>query len=58
MNCHSTGHFEQEKMDIKKDKRGMVVISGAEIKKATNAKELFALFEQGSGNRHTASTSE
>ena len=45
-------------MDIKKDKRGMVTIGGAEIKKATNAKELYALFDQGSKSRHTASTSE
>ncbi|KAI0243233.1 hypothetical protein LSAT2_022049 [Lamellibrachia satsuma] len=50
------GSNTDEKMDIKKDKRGMVVISGAETKKASSAKELYALFEQGSSNRHTAST--
>jgi hypothetical protein len=44
-------------MDIKKDKKGLVYVQGAVIKEATNAKELFALFEEGSRNRHTASTS-
>lgn len=48
----------QEKMDIKKDKKGMVYVQGAIVKQANNAKELYALFEEGSKNRHTASTSE
>ena len=33
-------------------------IQGAVVKDARNAKELFALFEEGSINRHTASTSK
>ena len=45
-------------MDIKKDKKGMVVIQGAEIKAARNSKDLMALFEEGSVNRHTACTSK
>ena len=36
----------------------MVVVMGSEVKEARNAKELFALFDQGTQNRHTASTSE
>ena len=48
----------QDKLDIKKDKKGMVVVNGAEIKKADSSKELFALFEAGSANRHVASTSK
>ena len=44
-------------MEIKKDKKGMVMVQGSEIKAAHNAKELNALFELGSKNRHTASTS-
>ena len=49
---------EQEKLEIKKDKKGMVVVMGSEVKEARNSKELFALFDQGTQNRHTASTSE
>lgn len=48
----------QEKLDIKKDKKGMVVVQGAVVKQATNSKELFALFEEGTKNRHVASTSK
>ena len=47
----------QEKLEIKKDKKGMVYVQGSIVKSARNAKELFALFEEGSTNRHTASTS-
>ncbi|ESO96357.1 hypothetical protein LOTGIDRAFT_144011, partial [Lottia gigantea] len=47
---------EEDRLDIKKDKKGMVVIQGSVLKKASNAKELFALFEEGSKNRHVAST--
>ena len=47
----------QEKMDIKKDKKGMVVIQGSEVKAARNSKELYSLFEEGSKSRHVASTS-
>ncbi|XP_053405776.1 uncharacterized protein LOC123566477 isoform X3 [Mercenaria mercenaria] len=47
---------EDDKLDIKKDKKGMVYIQGSIVKRAGNAKELFALFEEGSTNRHVAST--
>ena len=45
-------------MEIKKDKKGLVYVQGAEVKPARNAKELFALFEAGSKTRHTAATSK
>ena len=48
----------QERLDIKKDQKGMVFIQGSVVKTASNNKELLALFEEGSKNRHTASTSE
>ena len=48
----------QERMDIKKDKKGLVFVQGSVVKEAQNSKELFALFEEGSKNRHTASTSK
>lgn len=47
----------QDKLEIKKDKKGLVYVQGAALKEASNAKELNALFEEGSKNRHTASTS-
>lgn len=50
------GTSDEEKMEIKKDKRGLVYVQGSVIKDAHNAKELMALFEEGSKNRHTAST--
>ena len=46
------------KLDIKKDKKGMVFINGSVIQEAGNSKELYGLFEEGSSNRHVASTSE
>ena len=49
--------LQAEKLEIKKDKKGMVVVAGSEVKEARNPKELFALFDQGTQNRHTASTS-
>ncbi|KAH3836988.1 hypothetical protein DPMN_110365 [Dreissena polymorpha] len=48
----------QEKLEIKKDKKGLVYVQGAIVKPARNSKELFALFEEGSTNRHVASTSK
>ncbi|XP_057300384.1 early endosome antigen 1-like [Hydractinia symbiolongicarpus] len=44
------------RLDIKKDKKGMVVVSGAVIRDATNAEELMQIFEEGSSSRHIAST--
>ncbi|KAL8610796.1 hypothetical protein ACOMHN_016779 [Nucella lapillus] len=48
--------YDEDKLDIKKDKKGMVFVQGAVVKEATNSKELFALFEEGSKNRHVACT--
>ncbi|XP_076443264.1 uncharacterized protein LOC143281879 [Babylonia areolata] len=48
--------YDEDKLDIKKDKKGMVFVQGSAVKAATNAKELYALFEEGSKNRHVAST--
>ncbi|XP_051876604.1 uncharacterized protein si:dkey-96l17.6 [Pristis pectinata] len=44
------------KLEIKKDKKGSVYIQGAEVKEVTSAEMLYALFEQGCINRHTAAT--
>ncbi|KPP58064.1 hypothetical protein Z043_124148, partial [Scleropages formosus] len=45
-----------KKIEIKKDKKGLVFAHGAETKEAASAEELFALFEQGCANRHIAAT--
>ncbi|KAI1900042.1 hypothetical protein AGOR_G00045930 [Albula goreensis] len=44
------------KIEIKKDKKGLVFAQGAETMGAGTAEELFALFEQGCANRHIAAT--
>ncbi|XP_065672562.1 kinesin-related protein 2 isoform X3 [Hydra vulgaris] len=47
---------DPDKLDIKKDKKGMVVVSGAIVKEAFSAEELMDIFEKGSSARHVAST--
>lgn len=46
-----------KRIEMKKDKKGLVFAQGAETKEAASASELFALFEQGCANRHIAATS-
>ncbi|XP_066509738.1 uncharacterized protein [Hoplias malabaricus] len=45
-----------KRIEIKKDKKGLVFAQGAETKEAASAGELFALFEQGCANRRIAAT--
>ncbi|XP_002122612.2 uncharacterized protein LOC100187504 [Ciona intestinalis] len=52
----ASGGGDSAKLDIKKDKRGMVFIQGAIVNQAENPAELQAIFTKGSANRHTAST--
>lgn len=44
-------------MDIKKDKAGLVFVKGALVKDADSVESLQKLFDDGSKNRHVASTS-
>lgn len=44
------------KLDIKKDKKGMVYVQGSVIQKAASSQELYKIFEKGSESRHVAST--
>ncbi|XP_035291510.1 kinesin-like protein KIN-14Q [Anguilla anguilla] len=44
------------KIEIKKDKKGLVFPQGAETTAVGSAEELFALFQQGCANRHIAAT--
>ncbi len=46
-----------KRIEIKRDRKGLVFTQGAETKDATSAGELFALFEQACANRHIAATS-
>ncbi|KAK3759215.1 hypothetical protein RRG08_054936 [Elysia crispata] len=50
------GTSDDERMEIKKDKKGLVYVQGSIIKPASSAKELGGLFDDGSNNRHVAST--
>ncbi|RUS80622.1 hypothetical protein EGW08_011632 [Elysia chlorotica] len=50
------GTSDDERMEIKKDKKGLVYVQGSIIKPASTAKELGGLFDEGSSNRHVAST--
>ncbi|XP_028399082.1 kinectin-like [Dendronephthya gigantea] len=44
------------KLDIKKDKKGLVFVHGANVLDAADAQSLYGIFEKGSENRHVAST--
>ncbi|XP_074649983.1 uncharacterized protein LOC141905115 [Tubulanus polymorphus] len=56
LDLFSKSGAHDDRMDIKKDKKGLVFVQGAEVKIAANAKELNFIFEEGSKNRHVAST--
>ena len=45
-----------EKLEIKKDKKGSVYVSGACIKNVSSSSDLMKVFREGLANRHTAST--
>ncbi|KTG44547.1 hypothetical protein cypCar_00006709, partial [Cyprinus carpio] len=45
-----------KRIEIKRDRKGLVFVQGAETKEAASSGELFALFEQGCANRHIAAT--
>ncbi|KAA0716970.1 Kinesin-like protein klp-20 [Triplophysa tibetana] len=45
-----------KRIELKRDRKGLMFAQGAETKEATSASELFVLFEQGCANRHIAAT--
>uniref|UniRef100_H3AQU2 Kinesin-like protein n=2 Tax=Latimeria chalumnae TaxID=7897 RepID=H3AQU2_LATCH len=45
-----------KKLEVRKDKNGLVYVQGAETREVTSAEELFLMFQQGCTNRHIAST--
>jgi hypothetical protein len=51
-------HAPPRRVEIKRNRKGVVFAQGAETKQATSAPELLALFQQACANRHISSTSE
>ncbi|XP_071794114.1 uncharacterized protein [Asterias amurensis] len=56
IDLYAKSHEANARLDIKKDKKGLVFVQGAVVQQASNAKELYGLFDHGSANRHVAST--
>ncbi|XP_050695203.1 uncharacterized protein LOC126985012 isoform X1 [Eriocheir sinensis] len=50
------GSSENEKLDIKKDKKGSVHVQGATVRNVASAGDLTRAFQDGLTNRHTAAT--
>ena len=48
--------MQNEKLDIKRDKKGAVHVQGATVRNVSSPMELKKAFEEGLVNRHTAST--
>lgn len=51
-------HGQVRRVEIKKNRKGVVFAQGAETKEASSAQELYALFQQACANRHISATSE
>ncbi|CAL8330262.1 unnamed protein product [Arctogadus glacialis] len=49
-------HAPPRRVEIKRNRKGVVFAQGAETKQATSAPELLALFQQACANRHISST--
>ncbi|CAL8346995.1 unnamed protein product [Lota lota] len=52
----SQSHAPPRRVEIKRNRKGVVFAQGAETKQASSAQELFALFQQACANRHISST--
>lgn len=51
-------HGQARRVEIKRNRKGVVFAQGAETKEASSAQELYALFQQACANRHISATSE
>ncbi|TKS79083.1 Kinesin-like protein KIFC3 [Collichthys lucidus] len=49
-------HGQARRVEIKRNRKGVVFAQGAETKEASSAQELYALFQQACANRHIAAT--
>lgn len=55
---HTQSHGQARRVEIKRNRKGVVFAQGAETKEASSAQELYALFQQACANRHISATSE
>uniref|UniRef100_UPI0037E720A1 uncharacterized protein n=1 Tax=Semicossyphus pulcher TaxID=241346 RepID=UPI0037E720A1 len=49
-------HSQARRVEIKRNRKGVVFAQGAETKEASSAQELYALFQQACANRHISAT--
>ncbi|XP_061586205.1 uncharacterized protein si:dkey-96l17.6 [Cololabis saira] len=49
-------HGQAKRVEIKRNRKGVVFAQGAETKQASSAQELYALFQQACANRHISAT--
>lgn len=56
--AQSHSHGQARRVEIKRNRKGVVFAQGAETKEASSAQELYALFQQACANRHISATSE
>ncbi|XP_029916776.1 putative LOC110439812 homolog [Myripristis murdjan] len=49
-------HGQSRRVEIKRNRKGVVFAQGAETKEASSAQELYALFQQACANRHISAT--
>ncbi|XP_050930844.1 uncharacterized protein si:dkey-96l17.6 [Lates calcarifer] len=52
----SQSHGHARRVEIKRNRKGVVFAQGAETKEASSAQELYALFQQACANRHISAT--
>lgn len=53
----SGAEAQSRRVEIKRNRKGLVFAQGAESKEVPSAGELFTMFQQASANRHIAATS-
>nr|XP_024660193.1 kinesin-like protein KIN-14E [Maylandia zebra] len=53
---HTQSHGQARRVEIKRNRKGVVFAQGAETKEASSAQELYALFQQACANRHISAT--
>uniref|UniRef100_A0A3B5B2S4 Kinesin-like protein n=1 Tax=Stegastes partitus TaxID=144197 RepID=A0A3B5B2S4_9TELE len=54
--AQTQSHGQARRVEIKRNRKGVVFAQGAETKEASSAQELYALFQQACANRHISAT--
>ncbi|XP_029132988.1 uncharacterized protein si:dkey-96l17.6 [Labrus bergylta] len=54
--AQAQSHGQARRVEIKRNKKGVVFAQGAETKEASSTQELYALFQQACANRHISAT--